>query len=295
MMISRNLAVKLLPKSLVVSLYRLSVRFPGVAAFFLSIFLYFPPLWYYSGLDETSDRFGLMMQQATDPFSISYESIDSVLAYRLIVPLFNHVTGLRGNWISLPSIVGSLGLCLLTARLFRGVASGKLVLVFVLLVAFSQIVVSGTTFWPGTDSLAIATVLGILFVRNRWVETLLVFLAISMDERSIVAILLLPLLLRASQNGKPASVRDHLSLFIRWLPGLAAAAAFRALIWSGIVFPSPVQNYQYNIIASALISSSTFGPFALSYTAIQWIASLRWLWVFVCVQGPGRPCAGLHA
>jgi hypothetical protein len=283
MMISRNLADTLLPKKMVVLFYKLSIRFPGVAAFLLSIFLYFPPLWLYSGLDESSDRFGLMMQQARNPFSIRYDTIDNVLAYRLIVPLFNHVLGLRGNWISLPSILGALGLCLLTARIFRGVASGKLVLAFVLLVAFSQIVVSGTTFWSGTDSLAIATVLGIVFVRNQWVENLLIFLAISMDERSIVAILLMPLLLRASNNGETASVRDHLFLFISWFPGLAAAAAFRALIFTGIIFPPPVQNYQYKIIASGLISSATFSPFSLGYTAIQWITSLRWLWVFFAV------------
>lgn len=279
----RHPAAALMPKNLATRLYQLSVRFPGVSAFFVSIFLYFPPLWYYSVLNESSDRYGLMMQQARDPFSIQYDTIDNVLAYRLIVPLFNHVVGLRGNWISLPSILGALACCVLTASVFRRVARGKFVLVFVLLVACSQIVVSGTTFWPATDSLAIAFVLGIVFVRNRWVESLLVFLAVSTDERSVVAILLMPLLMRSVLNAEPASLRVHISFFLRWLPGLAAAAAFRALIWSGIIFPSPDQHYQYNIIASGLLSASLFKPFSLSYAVIQWIASLRWLWIFFAV------------
>ena len=58
------------------------------------------------------------------------------------------------------------------------------------------------------------------------------------------------------------------------------AGLLRLMIDSGVMLPAPIQHYQYNIIANSLLSASAFHPFAVSYTIIQWLGSLRWLWIF---------------
>ena len=78
-----------------------------IFVYLFSLLLYFPPIWIYFGSNGISTRLQLMMDQAVNPFNIIYNTIDNVLAYRIIVPTFNHFLGLRGFWIILPSLLGA--------------------------------------------------------------------------------------------------------------------------------------------------------------------------------------------
>jgi hypothetical protein len=252
----------------------------AISSFLISLFLHFPPLHVYLAYDRSSDRFGLMMQQADNPFNVRYDTIDNVLAYRLVVPLFNYFAGLRGHAIVLPSILGSFLLCVIITKIFRDKCDHVTSFLLTLSVALSFLVVSGTCFWCATDSLAFFLVLAIMFCSSRFLVSLLVFLSLSVDERTIVSLALLPILKSVYRTNALPSLRYTIYEYASYAPGLLAAIILRAVIYAGVGFPSPVEHYQYNIIEQGLASGSTFNVVHVFYDLGQWILGLKWLWFF---------------
>ncbi|PZV03512.1 MAG: hypothetical protein DCF23_09205 [Cyanobium sp.] len=258
----------------------LCLRFPAAVSFFVSVFLYFPPLWVYLNWGESSDRYGLMMQQARDPFGIVYDTVDNVLAYRLAVPLFNHFVGLRGHAIVLPSLFGSLFLCFLLHRIFRRKCDPVTSFILTICASLTFLVVSGTTCWVATDSLACGAVAAILFSPGLIATTLLSFLALTLDERAIVSLLLLPSLAWALSSRQDLKLRFIARQYFYFLPAILLVMAFRALIDSGVVFPAPLEHYQYEKISNLFWQLETYHPTFILYGLIQWFAAFRWFWIF---------------
>ena len=256
------------------------LRFPAPVCFLVSLFLYFPPLWIYLRWGESSDRFGLMMQQARDPFGIVYNTVDNVLAYRLTVPLLNHVLGLRGHAIVLPSLMGSLLLCVLLHRIFSRRSDPATAFILTLAASLTFLVVSGTTCWVANDSLAFAVVTAMVFLPGLIATTLLAFLALSIDERAIISLLLLPLLSWVIGGQRDLGLRFLVQRYLLLVPGILLAWGWRALIDSGAVFPAPVEHYQYKQIESLFWSIDTYHPTFILYTLIQWFAAFKWFWIF---------------
>ncbi len=259
------------------------LRWPGVASFFISLFLYSPVLWIYSKTVPGEHRFGLMMSQAENPFSVIYDTIDNVLAYRIIVPLFNHFLGLRGLWIVLPSVIGALALCVMIAQIFRSRSDATTTFLSTLAFSLSFLVVSGTTFWPGTDSLAFFMVLLVMFLRRLDARSILVFLAISIDERSLVALLMLPFLSSIYKNTELPSLRYSIGEYASYVPGMILALFLRLLIGSGSIFPAPIEHIQYSNIVRGLSTGASFDIINILYNYLSWLLAFRWIWLYFVV------------
>ena len=71
------------------------------------------------------------------------------------------------------------------------------------------------------------------------------FLAISIDERSLFSILLLPLLIKCYQDQSIITLKEVLFYYLRWLPGFICVFLLRLLITNGIIFSSPIEVFQY--------------------------------------------------
>ena len=223
-----------------------------------------------------------MMAQAENPFNVDYsDNFHNVLAFRIIVPLFNHFIGLRGFWIILPSLFGSYLLLIVSSRILEKYHNQFNTRILLISLSTSYLFVSGTNFWEANDSLAIAIILLVVLLKPFWIQSILIFLAISIDERSIFSILLLPLLIKSYQDQKLIKLKEVFIYYLRWLPGFISAYFFRFLITNGIIFSSPLENYQYDKNYDLVFSTSSYHPKNIAYVLIQWFLSIRWLWLYI--------------
>lgn len=252
--------------------------------YLFSIFLYFPALWIYFDPDIPNIRLPLMMDQAANPFNVDYSNnVHNVLAYRIIVPLINHFFGLRGFWIILPSLLGSYLLLIVSSKILERYHNPLNSTLILISLSTSYLFVSGTNFWGGTDSLAIATVLLVVLLRPIWLQSTLIFLALSIDERTIVSILILPLLIKAYEEQKLISLKEVFSIYLKWLPSFICVFLLRLLISNGIIFSSPGETTQYNENYLRIFSAFPYQPKRIAFVLIQWFLSIRWLWFYIAL------------
>ena len=119
-----------------------------------------------------------MMAQAENPFDVDYsDNFHNVLAFRIIVPLFNHFIGLRGYWIILPSLLGSYLLLIVSSRILEKYHNQFNTRILLISLSTSYLFVSGTNFWEAYDSLAIAIILLVVLLKPFWIQSILIFLA----------------------------------------------------------------------------------------------------------------------
>ena len=254
-----------------------------ISVYLFSIILYFPPTWIYFGEGNLPSRLQLMMTQAVDPFNVDYSNyfFDNVLAYRIVIPLFNYFLGLRGFWIIFPSLLGSYLLLIISSRILERYHNAFNSTILLISLSTSYLFVSGTNFWEANDSLAIAIVLLVVLSKRFWMQSILIFLAISIDERCVFSILLLPLLIKSYQDQSIIKLKEVFLYYLRWMPGFLCAFFLRLLVTNGIIFSSPLINYQYHKNYNLILTINSYHPKNIAYVLIQWFLSIRWLWFYI--------------
>ena len=255
--------------------------------YLFSIFLYFPALWIYFDSNISDIRLDLMMQQAENPFNVDYSTpnniANNVLAYRIVVPLINHFFGLRGFWIILPSLLGAYLLLIVSSKILERYHSRLNSIIVLVSLSTSYLFVSGTNFWQGYDSLAISTVLLIVLVRPIWLQSILIILALSIDERTIVSILILPILIKAYEEQKIISLKEVFLYYLKWIPSLISVFLLRLLITNGVLFSAPGYNPTYDHNYGNLLQYWSYHPKRIGFVLIQWFLSIRWLWFYIAL------------
>jgi hypothetical protein len=244
----------------------------GFAVWFLSIFLYAPPLWQVSKLSRLAD----FLSQSANP--LTRHLAEPILAYRITTPVIAWILQLRGlNAFAIQYVAHIFTFSIIYLVLERR-AGRSTALLTCLAISLTYV-----TQWPNThpgysDAVTHLAIAITLFSPNFGVVALSTILGMLNDERFVLA---MPFVFfwHAASPKLMTAIRENVGLLSAFLIGLFVVSIVRHALTVGWIGEGIVVPKLYSqIVDEAILQFRPFGS-TWSNFFISVLLSFRWVWI----------------